>query len=132
MKKFFLAILLFTLPFASTATINTLKKFERGMCSKPVEDYAKAIANLQYPSNTEEIKAPFTVINTHEVTDAYLKESGYDEKKMAEMKKYDPIEVYSVSLKSSDKWECLYYITLQAMFPNICDFKAIAFHHCGK
>lgn len=110
MIKLFLLLLLFYSAVSVAGVCN----------SKLAASYASAIANTQYLKNGISIKGPFEVKSVDEITGAYFKE--------VKIKKHEPVEIYAVSLKSSDQWECLYYVTLSSK----CDFKAISFHHCAK
>ncbi len=106
-------ILFLPLLLLSVSTVSVAQ--ENPVCSsKLAASYASAIANIQYP------KRFFNVMSAKEVTEAYFKE--------AKIKKHEPVEIYAVSLKSSDQWECLYYVTLNRQ----CEFQAVSFHHCAK
>jgi hypothetical protein len=130
-------ILLFALSFSST--VSAAKKPERGMCGNFAKNFAMVVANLEYPKNSQQTKAPFKVIDVKESTDSYFLESGYNKQKIAEMQKTDPVEIYGVALKSSDNWECMYYVTVMVPVDFIapeeqkqCRFKSISAHHCAK
>lgn len=103
-----------------------------GSCKKLASSYADVIASAKYTEEKIEPTPPFKVISADESTEVYFKEFGYDKKKIAEIKKYDPVKIYAVSLESSDQWQCVYYVTLSITPDNKCSFKTVSQHHCAK
>lgn len=100
-------------------------------CNKLAVSYAEAISKKQFSIRNSSIKPPFFLINSQRITKSYYQESGLSPEKIADMKKYNPNDVYSVALKASNGWDCLYYVKLNTRL-NVCTFSSIEFDHCAN
>jgi hypothetical protein len=122
MIKIFLSIILFFIPLSVSAAseVNDASD-DSTTCSKLALTYANSIAEIQFPKTGKKIKAPFKEISVDEVPSSYFKEAG-NAKNI----------IYGVALKSSDKWDCQYYVTLSNEAHNRCDFKKVELDHCVK
>lgn len=120
-RFFILIVLLF---------VGSPELYAHSQCIKRASMIAQAVANTQYSNKTHPIKGPFKTTSTSEVTSAYYQELGLSSTKREELQKKCLHHVYLVTLQSSDKWDCLYYVTLN--LDKGCPFSKIEFHHCAK
>jgi hypothetical protein len=120
--------------FVSLCLLNS-PIFAKSLCLNEAADYAQEISKLTAVKDPSSPQAPFMVkaLEQRTINFYYFSELGYDKKQInhaLDMQKINPIEVYDVSLESSDHWDCLYQVTFSVKVN--CLFKSVSFNHCAQ